>query len=177
MEQKLAYDWKNIYRMLTIIDSEDSGLVSLIDFEKSCIKAGITLGQSELHRLYKNYGEYSEEQDLIDFKRLSYGLGMHKESYNHLNKAHQNTRIKNISKIRQLYSSIEAGNPHSPLKRNNNHKSTLGLRTITNDGDPFLNHGGKSMSPSKHTMSSKLKTQMKSNILQTEKRAYSRPFA
>ena len=169
MVQKLAYEWKNIYRMLTIIDSEDTGLVSLIDFEKSCIKAGITLGQSEILRLFRNYGDESEDQDLIDFKKLSIGLGMHKESYNHLNKAQKNTRIKNITKIRQMYSSIEASN--SPLKRNNNHKSTLGLRTL-HEGDPFINYqaGGRSISPNQHnSMSLKLKTQInfgsKANIL------------
>jgi tmRNA-binding protein len=54
--QKLAYEWKNIYRMLSQYDSENSGLVPVIYFEKSCIKAGITLGQSEIQRLVKNYG-------------------------------------------------------------------------------------------------------------------------
>ena len=44
MVQKLAYEWKNIYRMLSQIDINNTGQISVIDFEKSCIKAGITLG-------------------------------------------------------------------------------------------------------------------------------------
>ena len=60
MVQKLAYDWKNIYRMLQSLDVENTGQISVFDFEKSCIKAGITLGQADIQRLVKNYGGQDE---------------------------------------------------------------------------------------------------------------------
>jgi len=133
--------------MLTTIDVDDTGLSTVIDFEKSCIKAGITLGQSEIQRLVKSFGVHYEDDTFINFKRMSMNLGMHKESYNHLSKSQQNTRKKNTSKLRQMYQSIEEEEEangtlqhgNALMRSNKNgHKSTLGLRTVETSNDPFL---------------------------------------
>ena len=78
-----------------------------------------------------------------------------------------------------MYSSIEdrSNSKSSPLKKNtNNHKSSMGLRTVETSNDQFLSRDKKSLSPSKHTMSSRIKTQInfnpssKHNLNLTEKR-------
>ena len=35
---KLGYEWKNIYRNLSLFDSESTGRVTLTQFEKACAK-------------------------------------------------------------------------------------------------------------------------------------------
>lgn len=44
-----------------------------------------------------------EAEDIINFKRLSITLGLHKESFNYLNKVQSLNRIHNMSKLRKLY--------------------------------------------------------------------------
>jgi hypothetical protein len=61
-----------------------------------------------------------------------------------------------------MYQSIEGNNSpkSSPLKnRTINHKSAMGLRTVETSVDPFKTEQ-RSMSPTKHSMSSKIKTQI-----------------
>ena len=97
----------------------------------------------------------NEAKDLINFKRLSIHLGLHKESFNYLNKVQSLNRIKNISKLRQLYQSHNVDSPNKNKRtetsdlfrideeklnnsssakkmngRNPVHKSTTGLHAI-----------------------------------------------
>lgn len=57
MIQKLAYEWKNIYRTLQGIDSENSGYVTLFDFETGCEKSKVTITQNDIIRLYKMFSD------------------------------------------------------------------------------------------------------------------------
>jgi len=45
---------------------------------------------------------------MINYKKLSIHLGLHKDSFNYLNKVQSLNRIKNINKLRQLYTSLDS---------------------------------------------------------------------
>jgi hypothetical protein len=42
---------------------------------------------------------------MLNYKKLSISLGIHKDSYNYLNKVQSINRMKNINKLRKLYNS------------------------------------------------------------------------
>jgi hypothetical protein len=50
--QKLGYEWKNIYRLLTLFDSDSTGEVTFSQFEKACIKQKVSLSDYETKKLY-----------------------------------------------------------------------------------------------------------------------------
>jgi hypothetical protein len=50
--QKLGYEWKNIYRLLTLFDSESSGMVSLSQFENACSKQKVSLSDYDTKKIY-----------------------------------------------------------------------------------------------------------------------------
>ena len=57
----------------------------------------------------ENFGLNQEEaENMINYKKCSINLGLHKESYNYLNKVQSLNRIKNMSKLRQLYTSVDS---------------------------------------------------------------------
>ncbi len=43
MVTRLGYDWKNIYRALSVIDDENAGFVPLFEFERICDRAKVTI--------------------------------------------------------------------------------------------------------------------------------------
>lgn len=49
---KIGYEWKNIYRLLTLCDSESTGEVTFSQFEKACIKQKVSLSNFETKKLY-----------------------------------------------------------------------------------------------------------------------------
>lgn len=51
MIHKLAYEWKNIYRHLTQIDTEGLGVVSQQEFQVSCEKAKVSIIPLEMKQL------------------------------------------------------------------------------------------------------------------------------
>ena len=128
--QKLGYEWRQIYRDLAQKDVDDTGLVSVKDFQDSCRKTGTNISKEEVSKLVKKYrdrapgesGAFENESNLtwtqtemnygktfIHYKQLSEDLGLHKSSYNFLSKIQKDSKIKNINKLRQLYQTIETG--------------------------------------------------------------------
>ena len=86
MIHKLAYEWKNIYRHLTQIDTQGLGVVSQQEFQLSCEKAKVSIIPLEMKQLMLQFGvannaedleslaiakEAAESQELINYKRLS----------------------------------------------------------------------------------------------------------
>ena len=61
--------------MLCQNDSINSGLVSIYEFEGVCDKAGITLTQNEILRMYKLYGDHEEsgmsDEPYLNYKKIS----------------------------------------------------------------------------------------------------------
>jgi hypothetical protein len=110
---KLGYEWKNIYRNLTQIDAEDTGLIELREFDEVCYRFKARLTKDELSRLKKQFcvpnenGEelqsiadkqtISGERDLINYKRISHYFGLHKDSLNHLSSMQMSVnRVKKL---------------------------------------------------------------------------------
>lgn len=79
---------------------------------------------------------------MINYKKLSITLGLHKDSYNYLSKVQSLNRIQNISKLRKLYQQNELmktkiKNPDFDILLNSqkalaekNYNSTHGLAKI-----------------------------------------------
>ena len=190
MIHKLAYEWKNIYRGLTQIDEAGTGLVKLDEFHQVCEKFKVSIIPLESKQLMKQFGCDAQEQevlglsadqasDLLGYKKLSVGLGLHKSSYNYLNKVQSLNRIKNMSKLRQLYTSIdsppkknelfsideEGQHTSGKLARRNNqgHKSTSGMDPYAQDTrTPY-------QSKTKMRLKSSIGASRKTQILLTEK--------
>ncbi len=53
---KLAYEWKNIYRNLLNMDFQETYTVDLKDFEQLCYRYKVLLTADELKRIYKLFG-------------------------------------------------------------------------------------------------------------------------
>lgn len=115
---KLGYEWKQIYRVCVSLDSEAHGILHIEDFLKTCEKFGVSLIPLEVKQILRIYSVASDPEDanvfgfennlkeaeeIINFKKLSMSLGLHKESFNYLSKVQSQNRIHNISKLRQLY--------------------------------------------------------------------------
>lgn len=158
MIHKLAYEWKKIYRNLTTVDAQGTGVVKISDFQKVCERNGVSIIPLEIKQLLKLYSVASDAQDLdrhglehnpdsaldlLNYKRLSVGLGLHKDSYNYLNKVQSMNRIQNINKLRQLYQSnerrqqqlVQHGEEPDESSRlvpaaAKNYKSTNGLQSV-----------------------------------------------
>ena len=99
MIHKMAYEWKNIYRALSSVDQAGLGVINITEFLQICDRNRVSIIPLESKQLMKQFGvandsqdmealglNENEAQDLINFKRLSIHLGLHKESYNYLNK-------------------------------------------------------------------------------------------
>lgn len=156
MVHKLGYEWKQIYRNCVTIDSDNQGILHIDDFVRCCEKNGVSLIPLEVKKLMKLFSIAANLEDLIAFgydsnphdaeeiinyKRLSIGLGLHKESFNYLSKVQSLNRIQNISKLRQLYQQnenvrckINKGEYDSLINQkglfDKNSKSTHGLVTL-----------------------------------------------
>ena len=65
---KLGYEWKNIYRNLTLIDSDSTGEVTLAQFEKACAKQQVSLSEYETRKLYSQYGEDKCDKLIVYYK-------------------------------------------------------------------------------------------------------------
>jgi len=88
MVQKLGYEWKNIYRALSLADCNDNGVISISEFVAICDKVKVSIIPNEAKQLLRQFGDLSEnsEEEQINYKKLSQQLGLHKESFNFLNK-------------------------------------------------------------------------------------------
>ncbi len=92
IQQKLAYEWKNVYRNLVAADENDSGCIDILDFDKQCLKFQVSFTKEELRRIAKSFSVDPNSDDIdndynrivINYKRLSYFLGLHKSSFNYI---------------------------------------------------------------------------------------------
>jgi len=48
LKMKLSYEWKKIYRMLSVSDTIASGLVSPSLFEKAAVQSGVYLTKEDI---------------------------------------------------------------------------------------------------------------------------------
>lgn len=116
MIQKLGYDWKKIYRNCVTYDKDAQGIIHIDDFIKSCEKNGISIIPLEQKQILKQFNLNNDLHDFdryanlernaheyISFKKLSIALGLHKDSFNYLNKVQSLNKIQNLKKLKELY--------------------------------------------------------------------------
>ena len=138
MIQKLAYEWKTIYRLCTLHDADSTGEVTVQQFEKACSKQKVSLSEYEMKKVQRMFGN----DEFVNYKQMSIQLGLHKESYNYLQKIQQMNQIKSIAKMKQMYNSIESPREkkaaQSMLRIRSNQKSqnTLAKRVQTDYSPP-----------------------------------------
>jgi len=96
LAQKLAYEWKNIYRALSNADPDNLGIAKLQQFQKACSKCAVDLDRKDLLKLAQSYGLQPKNADKaidhaslgdinINYRTLSMSLGLHKDSFNYFN--------------------------------------------------------------------------------------------
>lgn len=95
---KLGYEWKNIYRNFVQVDFMESGMVELREFDQICLKFKVSFSKEELKKLKGLFCENfdpntpvhdmaptHQDKDMINYKKLSMQLGLHKDSFNFVN--------------------------------------------------------------------------------------------
>jgi len=79
LRNKLAYEWKHIYKYLARMDIAEDGKVSKANFQQCCEQAGVVnLTSEDVNNAVKVFGT---EDDMIDYVQASKELGLHKESF------------------------------------------------------------------------------------------------
>lgn len=128
LQNKLAYEWKNIYRSMIAANAESgtrerlssSDFVALRDFEEVCQKFRVHFSRDELSKIQRLFAANASSKHVvgegaqfsirqaINFVAMSHLLGLHRASYAHMG-AHTlaNQRSRSIYKLQQLYKSIE----------------------------------------------------------------------
>lgn len=53
---KLAYEWKNLYRGFASADPEGTGLISLSDLDEACSRLKIRLTNEDIRQISDLYG-------------------------------------------------------------------------------------------------------------------------
>jgi hypothetical protein len=77
-----------------------------------------------------------EAKDMINYKKLSMSLGLHKDSFNFLSRVQSVNRIQNLKKLRELYQINESrleGDGRLPLRhlmQRNNCQSSQGFNNF-----------------------------------------------
>ena len=129
------------------MDDDNSGTIDILVFDNICMKFSISFTKEELKRIAKSFAaESQDEYDdynkvIINYKRLSYFLGLHKNSFNYIagGSTHGSTAQK-IYKIKQAYNSIEPSERSQDRNRNiyNDSKmKTTGFKTHTNSNNNY----------------------------------------
>jgi hypothetical protein len=122
IHNKIAYEWKGIFRDLTLgnldltATKSDNDWVSINAFDKVCMKHRVGFSKEELKKIVKFFGKARHENETIshhsvnlaenpkiDFVTFSKRLGLHKESYNYLNSNMRAQRARSLLKLRNLY--------------------------------------------------------------------------
>ena len=63
IKSKCGYEWKNIWRNLTQMDSKDTGIIDLYDFDRLCLRFKINFTKEELKKIAKNYRVADSNED------------------------------------------------------------------------------------------------------------------
>lgn len=77
LKNKLAYEWKNIYRYISSKDTGGAGKISQREFEQAVHKNGAFLTREDTDLIKKYFSTPSGE---IEYGRLSKDLGMQTNS-------------------------------------------------------------------------------------------------
>jgi len=78
IKQKLAYEWKNVFRALTQFDNEKTGIAALATFIKVLHQQKVFLSREELRKLETLFPGTGE--GFLDYLKLSQEMGLHKQS-------------------------------------------------------------------------------------------------
>lgn len=108
LTNKLAYEWKHIYRALAKLCSvrdDSQNLVSLRQFDAICKKFNVSMHKEDLKQLQKLFS--AGDDTLIDFEKISRHLGLHRASYDHLSRSFAQNRSKSAYRLRQFCGSID----------------------------------------------------------------------
>lgn len=78
------------------------------EFDQVCLRYNVSLSTEELKKIQVLYSP--EDDEMINYKWLSYHLGLHKDSFNHMNSVALNSsRVsKSVYKLKQ---SLNANKP------------------------------------------------------------------
>ena len=108
MRQKLQYEWKGVFRLLSGEDLRGSGIVMLKRFEEVLRANGVFVSSEDLTHIYNTYGGAIRggTEKVVNYQKLSVGLGLHQSSFNLMRATHTmiNT-MKADSRQVALYSS------------------------------------------------------------------------
>lgn len=144
LSEKLAYEWKNLYRNFVAQDPKDNGLINIKEFDQVCLKFKINFTREEMRQIKKLFGDESGHViqmgaftdkkrsisssmvDQVNYKTMSNNLGLHKASMNHLSSTLSAARVRKLFKLRECMKSIE------PVEeRDENEKSITALEDRT----------------------------------------------
>ena len=78
-------------------------MISIYEFENHCDRQKVAITQGELLRIYKIYGELDgagDDEPLMNYRKISHQLGLHKGSYDFFNQVNSGNQVANIKKIR-----------------------------------------------------------------------------
>lgn len=121
VSNKLAYEWKNVYRNILQVNTDSaareklgsSEYVSLRDFDEVCQKFRVNFTREELNKIQKLFGanalskhvvgegDQHSIRGVINYVALSHTMGLHRASYSHLG-AHSlaSQRSRSIYKLK-----------------------------------------------------------------------------
>jgi hypothetical protein len=76
LKMKLSYEWKKLYRLLSMQDSTACGLISPGMFEKAAVQCGVYLTKEDMQRIGKIYSgqensEGSSSSNMINYQKMS----------------------------------------------------------------------------------------------------------
>lgn len=115
IKQRLAYEWKNIFRTLTQIDIDNSGSVSSAEFQSAVSKNRVYMTREEFKKLQSIFGE--DDPDRINYNSLSQQLGLHKTSMDFISQ----TKAKNMklaaNKLKALHVTHNGNFLLDPIKK------------------------------------------------------------
>ena len=94
-------------------DEKQTGIIDLSEFDKVCLNHKIGLSKEELQLINRLFGEDDRAYDdtlnsgnkSINYKRLSYYLGLHKDSFNYLSNSQSN--LRKLTQMRDRLASLE----------------------------------------------------------------------
>ena len=95
---KLAYEWKQIYRMLVALEEGNEETVDLVEFDKICQKFNVSLSNEEIVKIRQLFCVPTVEGAdgdtapwTLNYKAMSQYLGLHKDSFNFLHSSRNKT--------------------------------------------------------------------------------------
>ena len=120
LRNKLAYEWKHIYKYLARMDIAEDGKVSKANFQQCCEQAGVVNFTTEdLNNTYKVFGA---GDDLIDYVQVSKELGLHKESFKL--RTRSSRQQHNLTLIREHFKRTATGDRNRNLFETTQPKET-----------------------------------------------------